>query len=63
MVLFATAEEDLFSKIEDECIQAIKKLYEDSGFAVVAPRVPDQLVIEGPSTRFSPQWFNLCYSS
>ena len=41
IVLFAKAEEDLFSKIEDDCIQAIKKLYEDSGFAVVAPGVPD----------------------
>ena len=37
LVPFAQTEEDLFSKIEDECIQAIDKLYEISGFVEEAP--------------------------
>ena len=32
MVPVAKLEEDLFSKIEDECIQAINKLYENPDF-------------------------------
>ena len=34
---FVQAEEDLFSKIEDECIRVINKLYKSSGFVEEAP--------------------------
>ena len=58
LVPVAKAEEDLFSKIENECIQAIKKLYEDQGFVKEALAVPAEQVNEAALTRLSPQWFD-----
>ena len=47
--------------IENECIQAIKKLYEDQGLvreAEEALAVPVEEANEGAVTRLSPQWFD-----